>query len=106
MEYYRVQITDTALADMNEIESYIAEQLLNPISAEGQYDRIANEILTLETMPARFGIPPFEPCEELQLHRMMVDGYSVFYLIEGKKVIVTDVLYSASDLERHLSDRH
>ncbi len=106
MENYRVLVTDTAVADMQEIETYISEQLLNPISAEGQYERIAAEILTLETMPARFGIPHFEPCEELKLHRMMVDSYSVFYLIENRNVIVTDVLFSASDIQKHLSERH
>lgn len=106
MEKYVVQITESALADMSEIESYISQQLGNPIAAAGQYDRIAQEILSLEEMPARFGIPSFGPCEELQLHRLLIDNYSVFYLIEKNRVIVTDVLYSASNLEKRLLDRH
>ena len=32
----------------------------------------------------------------------MVDNYSILYYIEGADVIVTDVLYSKSDIERHL----
>jgi hypothetical protein len=39
---------------MSEIESYISQQLGNPIAAAGQYDRIAREILSLEEMPARY----------------------------------------------------
>ena len=54
MEKYVVQITESALADMFEIESYISQQLGNPIAAAGQYDRIAREILSLEEMPARY----------------------------------------------------
>ena len=106
MEKYSVRITESALADLEEIEACIADRLHNPIAAADQYERIAGDILSLEEMPSRYGIPALGPCEELQLHRMMVDNYSVFCLIEGKSVTVTDVLYSASNLERRLSDRH
>ena len=33
---------------------------------------------------------------------MVVDNYSVFYVIKENRVIVTDVLYSASDIEARL----
>lgn len=106
MKRYSVQITDTALADMEEIENYISIQLQNPIAAAEQYDRVADEILKLNTMPERYSIPLFVPCVELHLHRMLVDSYSVFFLVEDSQVIVTDVLYSASDLNKRLLERH
>ena len=37
-----------------------------------------------------------------ELRRMIVDNYSVFYTIRADKVIVTDVLYTASDIEVRL----
>lgn len=37
---------------------------------------------------------------------MQVDRYSVFFLVRGNTVVVTDVLYSASDLESRLGNRH
>ncbi len=37
---------------------------------------------------------------------MLVDNYSVFYVVRGNRVIVTDVLYSASDIEQRLKERH
>ena len=43
-----------------------------------------------------------EPEKEMELRRMLVDNYSVFYTIRGDKVIVTDVLYTASDIEARL----
>lgn len=103
---YVVEITDAASKDMDEIYDYIRFTFKAPDSAAAQYDRIANEILSLEEMPLRFGIPQFEPCISAQLHRMLVDHYSVFYLVRGESVIVTDVLYSASDLSARLSVRH
>lgn len=53
METYIVQITDEALA---EIYHYIAETLKAPNTALDLYDRIANEILTLERFPKRYRI--------------------------------------------------
>ncbi|HAJ65679.1 MAG TPA: addiction module toxin RelE [Clostridiales bacterium] len=103
---YTVDITDAALQDMDEIYDYIYFTFRAPDTAAAQYDRIADEILSLEEMPPRFGIPQFEPCISAQLHRMLVDNFSVFYLIRGETVIVTDVLYSASDLEARLGARH
>ena len=38
----------------------------------------------------------------MELRRMLVDNYSVFYTICADKVIVTDVLYTASDIEARL----
>jgi len=103
---YTVDITESALQDMDEIYDYICFTFKAPDTAAAQFDRIADEILSLEEMPLRYGIPQFEPCISAQLHRMPVDHFSVFYLVRGETVIVTDVLYSASDLETRLGARH
>ncbi len=105
MKRFDVRITNTALDDLDEIEDYIRGDLNNPTAAVSQYDRITKAILSLAEMPARFPVPQFAPCEEFKLHRMLVDSYSVFFLIEEETVIVTDVLYSRSDLTVRLSER-
>ncbi len=102
MEQYKVEITKEALQDMEDIYNYIALELLSPENAMGQYNRIADEILTLDTFPQRYRIMDSEPEKEMELRRMLVDNYSVFYTIRGDKVIVTDVLYTASDIEARL----
>ena len=43
-----------------------------------------------------------EPEKRMELRRMLVDNYSVFYTIRDERVIVTDVLYTASDIEARL----
>lgn len=67
-----------------------------------QYNRIANAILSLDTFPEKFTVMKSEPEKTRQLRRMVVDNYSVFYLTCENKVVVTNVLYSASDIETRL----
>ena len=51
MKQYKVEITKEALQDMEDIYNYIAIDLLAPDNAMGQYNRIADEILALDTFP-------------------------------------------------------
>lgn len=102
MKQYVVEITDGALADMEQLYNHIAFVLLAPENAMGQYNRIADEILKLNVFPERFRIMNSEPEHSKGIHRMVVDNYSVFYVIKEDRVIVTDVLYSASDVEKRL----
>ncbi len=106
MEHYAVNVTESVLSDMEDIYRYIAEKLLSPENALGQYNRIANEILSLNTFPERYRIVDVEPERSAELRRMLVDNYSVFYVVRGNRVIVTDVLYSASDIEQRLKAWH
>ena len=70
---------------MEDIYNYIAIDLLAPDNAMGQYNRIADEILTLDTFPERFRIMDSEPENRMELRRMLVDNYSVFYTIRDEK---------------------
>ena len=102
MKQYKVEITEEALQDMEDIYNYIAIDLLASENAMGQYDRIADEILTLDTFPERFRIMDSEPEKRMELRSMLVDNYSVIYTICVQRVTVTDVLYTASDIEARL----
>lgn len=51
MKKYKVQITDKAISDMEEIYTYIAEKLSAPENAIGQYNRIATAIEGLDIFP-------------------------------------------------------
>lgn len=102
MKLYKVDITNEALKDMEDIYNYIANDLLSPDNAMGQYDRIADAILKLDVFPEKFRILDSEPEKTKGIRRMLVDNYSVFYVIQGEYVIVTDVLYSSSDISVRL----
>ena len=102
MVKYRVDITDEALADMESIYEYIAFKLLAPENAMGQYNRIADAILTLDSYPERFALFECEPEHSMGIHKMIVDNYVVCYVIDPEVVTVTNVLYGASDIHKRL----
>lgn len=102
MKHYTVEVTNEALADMEQLYNHIAYVLQAPENAMDQYNRIADAILTLDTMAERIRIMESEPERSKEMRRLLVDNYSVFFVIQGDKVIVTDVLYSASDIESRL----
>lgn len=56
MKQYTVEITDEALADMEQLYNHIAYVLLTPENAMGQYDRITDEILKLDVSQSVFGL--------------------------------------------------
>ena len=93
---YTVKISDKALADMEQIYTYIAEDLMSPRNALGQYKRIADAISRLDIMPERFQTLDFGNLNGLR--RMPVDKYLVFYVIKDGCVIITNVLYGASNI--------
>ena len=98
MKQYKVQITDKALADMEEIYNYIAIQLQAPENAIGQYNRIAKAIEELNMFPKKVSLMESEKERTMGLRQLVVDNYSVFYVIENERVIVMRVLYSAADM--------
>ena len=104
MKRYTVQITDRALRDMEEIYTYIAEQLQSPENAMNQYNRIAKGIEGLDIFPERVHVMDSQPEHIMRLRQFPIDNFSAFYIIEGDSVIVTRVLYSASDISRRLRE--
>ncbi len=104
MDKYNVLITDKALGDMNEIYTYIAEILKEPETAAKQYDRIADSIEKLNIFPYRIKVMNSEPERSWGLRQFRVDNYYVFFMVKNKSVIVTRVLYSASDINKRLTE--
>ena len=102
MKTYIVRISDDAVNDIGAIYHYISETLKAPDAALRQYERIVAAILSLENMPERCRILEIKSMIIKDLRRMVVDNYSLFYFIEGDVVIVTNVLYTASNVEERL----
>lgn len=105
MRQYKVEITKEALQDMEAIYNYIATELLTTDNAMGQYNRIADAIMMLGVFPEKYRLLESEIEKQREMRRMIVDNYSVFYIIRDDRVIVTNVLYSASDIESRLIEK-
>lgn len=65
MKQYNVKITSKALVDMEALHDYIADELLNPDAAMGQYNRIADAIESLKMFPERCRLFDSQPEHEL-----------------------------------------
>ena len=104
MVQYEVLISGKAHEDMEGIYSYIADELFEPAVAAKQYDRIAEAILSLETMPERVKLMDTEPERSKGLRQLLVDNYSVFFVIHTETVRIARVLYSAADIRSRLAE--
>ena len=80
MKQYTVEITNEALADMDQLYNHIAYVLQAPENAMDQYNRIADAILTLDTMAERICIMESE-------RQIMVLRYLYFWNLCGRGVI-------------------
>lgn len=78
--------------------------LQSPENAMNQYNRIAKGIEGLDIFPERVHVMESEPEHSMRLRQLPIDNFSAFYIIEGDSVIVTRVLYSASDISRRLRE--
>lgn len=99
-ESHAVTYSTEALQDLRAIYAYIAYTLLAPETAQRQVNRIRKEIRLLDTLPSRFQIISWEPWRSMQMHRMPVDHYSVFYLVNDEEMMVriSRIVYDGQDL--------
>lgn len=97
---YNVKITDKALNDIENIYNYIANVLLNIDGAIKQYNKLSNSISSLNMFPERHRIINLYNGDDLR--RMIVDNYSIFYIIKEDKVIIVSVLYGSLNIDERL----
>ena len=102
MKQYDVKITDQALTDMEMIYDYIVDTLNAPIAAMRQYNRIAERIKSLGNFPYRCHLFDSEPERSMGLCQLLIDNYSIIYMVTNNIVTVLRVLYSASDIRVRL----
>ena len=77
---YEVTLTRKQKHDLREIYRYIAVELQSEQNANGQLDRLEENILKLDEMPERFRVYDREPWHSHNLRVMPVDNYLVFYI--------------------------
>ncbi|MCM1180771.1 MAG: type II toxin-antitoxin system RelE/ParE family toxin [Clostridium sp.] len=78
---YQVIYSPEALDDIRKIYSYIAYELQVPDTSLNQVNRIRREIRSLAFMPMRYAIVEWEPWKSMQMHKVPVDNYIVYYTV-------------------------
>lgn len=104
---YRVIYSSEALDDIRKIYSYIAYELQAPDTALNQVNRIRKEIRTLDFMPMRYAIVDWEPWKSMQMHKLPVDNYIIFYLFDSDDMTVTiiRIVYNGQDIEGNVKSK-
>ena len=103
---YRIKLTNYAVAQIQEITSYIARVLQAPDTARRWLVKLKQDISSLNTMPSRYPLTPEEPWRSEGVHKMLVSNFLVYYWIyEVQKVVwVTAVVYGRRDQIQVLRD--
>lgn len=109
-EEFKVVYSPEALDDIRKIYSYIAYSLKAPNAAQKQVSRIKNEIISLALMPERYALVDREPWKSMNMHKVTVNNYVVYYVADEASLTVTiiRVFYAGRDVEnifKELSDK-
>lgn len=98
---YQIVYSPAALDDLDSIYSYIAYELMAEQAAKNQANRIRKEIRSLDTFPGRHVKVGWEPWASAGMHKVPVDNFVVYYLVDTDAMLVTIVriFYSGRDVE-------
>lgn len=92
---YKVKLTPNAIAQMQAVYTYIAEQRMEPQVALNWKNGMKNEINKLSFMPGRVQLTEEEPWHSLGIHKLSTRHFLVYFWIDenAKAVWVTAVVY-------------
>lgn len=101
---YQIEYSVEALEDLRGIFAYIAYELLVPENARGQVERIQKMIRSLDFMPERYALVDWEPWKSRNMHKISVDNFIVFYIVneDTEKVTIVRILYGGRDIKNIL----
>ena len=103
---YSVIYSPQAFLDLTGLYEYIRFNLQVPKTAEKQVNRIKHAIRSLETMPMRYQLVDWEPWLSMEIRRVLVDNYTVFYIVDENQMTVTviRIFYSGRNIENIAND--
>lgn len=86
---FRVIYSSAALDDLRAIYSYITYELKASQAATNQTNRIRKQVRSLNSMPGRYSKVDWEPWVSMGMHKLPVDNYVIFYLVDDEQQVVT-----------------
>ena len=102
---YKVHYLPLALDDLKSIARYIAHKLEAPQAAERLILKIDKKILKIATNPFRCHL--YDSPEELkhEYRVLHIDNYSLFYVVDSKRIDIHRVIYSRRNIPQILSQK-
>lgn len=106
MMNYTVEIVHAARLDLEDIARYVTQTLKEPQISVSLSHKLIQGIMSLSVFPARCPVVRDIPYEQTSVRRLLVENYSILYVIEPDRPVVTvlRVVYSRRELKHLLDD--
>ncbi len=93
MKEYNIDYSKEAKEDLVEIKQYIKYNLQEPETAEKLITKIKNEINNLKHNPKIYGVIDDELIRKLEIRKLIVDNYIIFYRIKNDNIEIVRIMY-------------
>ena len=93
MKQYSIEYSEEAKIDLIEIKKYIKYNLQEPNIAEELINKLIKTIESIKNNPEIYAIIDDEFIKRLEIRKIIVDNYIVFYRIKNNTIQIVRVLY-------------
>jgi addiction module RelE/StbE family toxin len=90
---YNIEYSKESKQDLIGIKQYIKYNLQEPETAQKLISKIRNEVNNLKNNPEICAIIDDELIKKLEIRKMIVDNYIVFYRIKNNNIEIVRVMY-------------
>jgi addiction module RelE/StbE family toxin len=90
---YNIEYSKESKQDLIGIKQYIKYNLQEPETAQKLISKIRNEINNLKNNPEMYAIIDDELIKKLEIRKMRVDNYIIFYRIKNNNIEIVRVMY-------------
>lgn len=104
MKQYKVLMTKPAVDDLQAINEYILDELLEPVIAKKLVGKTKEAVMSLDKLPIRHALVKDESLATQGIRKLIVENYIVFYVISEKDETVTviRIIYGRRDWQHLL----
>lgn len=93
MDKYNIEYSKESKEDLIEIKQYIKYNLQEAETAQKLISKIRNEINKLKNNPKIYSIIDDDMIKQLEIRKLIVDNYIVFYRIKGCNIEIVRVMH-------------
>ena len=86
---FRIEFSEQAEDDLNEILRYINDELFNPQAAERFYQAVDEKLELLREHPYIFPLYHYEKLSAEGFHFVVISNYLMFYIIDDDTSVVS-----------------
>jgi addiction module RelE/StbE family toxin len=96
---YKIHYLPLALDDLKDIVRYISHTLESPRAAENFLSKLDREVLKIAVNPFRCRLYTLSETLKYDYRVLHINNYSLFYVVDNKKIEIHRIIYSRRDIE-------